>query len=49
MAGTFLTGNGDVTAHAYVHVIPDTGELAFDVKDANVNLFGSFSYPVAES
>ena len=49
MAGTFLTGSGDVTAHAYVHVIPDTGELAFDVKDANVNLFGSFSYPVEES
>ena len=49
MVGTFLTGNGDVTPHAYVHVIPDTGELAFDVKDANVNVFGSFSYPVAES
>ena len=49
MAGTFLTGNGDVTPHAYVHVIPATGELSIDVKDANVNLFGSFSYPVAES
>ena len=49
MVGTFLTGNGDVTPHAYVHVIPATGELAFDVKDANVNLFGSFSYPVAEN
>ena len=49
MVGTFLTGNGDVTPHAYVHVIPGTGELAFDVKDANTNLFGSFSYPVAKS
>ena len=49
MVGTFLTGNGDVTPHAYVHVIPATGELAFDVKDANVNLFGSFSYLVAEN
>ena len=49
MVGTFLTGNGDVTPHAYVHVIPGTGELAFDVKDANTNLFGSFSYLVAES
>ena len=48
MVGTFLTGNGDVTPHVYVHVIPATGELAFDVKDANVNVFGSFSYPVAE-
>ena len=49
MVGTFLTGNGDVTPHAYVHVIPGTGELAFDVKDANVNVFGSFSYPVEEN
>ena len=48
MAGTFLTGNGDATPHVYVHVIPATGELSFDVKDANVNVFGSFSYPVAE-
>ena len=48
MAGTFLTGSGDVTPHVYVHVIPNTGELAFDVKDSNVNVFGSFSYPVAE-
>ena len=49
MAGTFLTGSGDVTPHVYVHVIPNTGELAFDVKDSNVNVFGSFSYPVEES
>ena len=49
MAGTFLTSSGDVTPRVYVHVIPATGELAFDVKDTNVNLFGSFSYPVVES
>lgn len=48
-SGTFLTGGGDATPHAYVFVINGTGELCFDVKDANIALYGSFSYPVAES
>lgn len=47
-AGTLMTGNGDATPHAFVYVAP-TGELNFDVKDANVMLYGSFSYHVAES
>lgn len=47
--GTFLTGAGDTTPHAYVFILKDTGELCFDVKDANTLLYGSFSYPVAES
>ena len=48
-AGGFLTGAGDATPHAYVFVLEGTGEIGFDVKDANVSLYGSFSYPVAES
>lgn len=48
-SGALLTGNGDATPHAFVYVIGDTGELCFDVKDANANLYGSFSYPVKES
>ena len=47
-AGTLMTGNGDATPHAFVYVAP-AGELNFDVKDANVMLYGSFSYLVAES
>ena len=47
--GTFLTGNGDATPHAYVYVSSNNGELCFDVKDANIELYGSFSYPVAEN
>ena len=47
--GTMMTGNGDATCHAYAYIIADTGELCFDVKDANIYLYGSFSYPVAES
>ena len=47
--GTFLTGAGDATPHAYVFILKDTGELCFDVKDANTILYGSFSYPVAEN
>ena len=47
--GTFLTGAGDATPHAYVFVLKDNGELCFDVKDTNTLLYGSFSYPVAES
>lgn len=46
--GALLTGNGDATPHAFVF-IGNTGELCFDVKDANANLYGSFSYPVTES
>lgn len=46
--GTFLSGGGDATPHAYVFALRDTGELCFDVKDANTGLYGSFSYPVAE-
>lgn len=45
---TFLTGGVDTTPHAYVFALRDTGELCFDVKDANVGLYGSFPYPVAE-
>ena len=48
-AGGFLTGAGDATPHAYVFVLEGTGEIGFDVKDANTALYGSFSYPVAES
>nr|DAF76768.1 MAG TPA: hypothetical protein [Caudoviricetes sp.] len=47
-AGVLMTGTGDATAHAFAFII-DTGELCFDVKDANISLYGSFSYPVAES
>ena len=47
-AGTLMTGNGDATAHAFAFII-DNGELCFDVKDTNISLFGSFSYPVKES
>ena len=43
-----MTGNGDATTHAFAFVY-DAGELCFDVKDANISLFGSFSYPVKES
>ena len=48
-AGSFMTGNGDATPHAYVYILSDTGELLFDVKDANTTLYGPFSYPVSES
>lgn len=47
--GGFFTGVMDSTAHAFGYVVGNTGELKFDVKDANVQLNGSFSYPVAES
>ena len=47
-AGVLLTGRGDATCHAFAFVI-DNGELCFDVKDANIELYGSFSYPVKES
>ena len=47
--GTFLTGGGDATPHAYVFVNKYSGQLCFDVKDSNTTLYGSFSYPVAES
>ena len=46
--GTLMTGSGDATCHALAFVL-DNGELCFDVKDANISLYGSFSYPVAES
>lgn len=47
--GGYLTGGGDAEPHAYAHTIPETGELKFNVKDANTLLYGSFSYPIAES
>ena len=47
--GGHLTGGGDAETHAYAHTIPETGELKFNVKDANTVLYGAFSYPVAES
>ena len=43
-----MTGSGDATCHAYAFVL-DNGELCFDVKDPNIDLYGNFSYPVAES
>ena len=46
-AGVLMTGTGDATEHAFVFIL-DNGELCFDVKDANIELYGSFSYPVAE-
>ena len=46
--GGELVGGGDAEIHAYAHTIPETGELKFNVKDANIALYGSFSYPVAE-
>ena len=48
VSGGFFTGNKDGTPHAYGYV-ENTGELKFDIKDANTQLFGYFSYPVAES
>ena len=47
--GACLIGGGDADTHAYAHIIPETGELKINVKDANTALYGSFSYPVAES
>ena len=47
-AGVLMTGTGDATEHAFAFII-DTGELCFDVKDANIPLYCSFSYPVSES
>ena len=47
-AGALMTGTGDATEHAFAFII-DTGELCFDVKDANIPLYCSFSYPVSES
>ena len=47
--GGHHTGGGDAETHAYAHTIPETGELKFNVKDANTALYGAFSYPVAES
>ena len=47
-AGVLMTGTDDAIAHAFAFVI-ENGELYFDVKDANVTLYGSFSYPVTES
>ena len=47
--GACLIGGGDADTHAYAHIIPQTGELKINVKDANTALYGSFSYPVAES
>ncbi len=44
-AGAFMTGDGDVTCHAFAF-ITYSGELCIDVKDANVGLYCSFSYPV---
>lgn len=44
--GGELIGGGDAEIHAYAHTIPETGELKFNVKDANVALYGMFSYPV---
>ena len=46
--GVCLIGGGDANTHAYAHIIPETGELKFNVKDANTPLYGAFSYPVAE-
>ena len=46
--GGELVGGGDAETHAYAHTIPETGELKFNVKDANIALYGMFSYPVAE-
>ena len=45
--GVLMTGNGDATAHAFAF-ITEAGELSFNVKDANIQLYGSFSYPIAE-
>ena len=47
--GGFLTGGGDAEPHAYAHTIPESGELKINVKDANVAMYGMFSYPVAGS
>ena len=48
-SGSFLTGTMDGVSHAYGYVMGNNSELKFDVKDANIVLRGSFSYPVAES
>ena len=47
-ASALMTSDGDATTHAFAFVY-GAGELCFDVKDANIHLYGSFSYPVAES
>ena len=45
-AGGMMTGDGDGTCHAFAYV-SSSGELIFNVKDANVYSFCTFSYPVA--
>ena len=46
-AGTMMVGLEDGECHAYAYILQNGG-LQFDVKDANINLYGTFSYPVAE-
>ena len=45
-AGTTMVGLEDGECHAYAYILQNGG-LQFDVKDANINLYGTFSYPVA--
>ena len=46
--GAIMAGVGDGMCHAFAYILED-GNLFFDVKDANINLYASFSYPVSES
>lgn len=47
--GSSLTGGGDGKNNGYMYVDRGKGKLYIDVNTANVNLYGTFSYPVAES
>ena len=46
--GAIMAGVGDGMCHAFAYIL-ESGDLFFDVKDANTMLYGSFSYPVLES
>ncbi len=48
-SGTLMVSNGDATPRAYAYILEDTrSTLRFVSREANMNLYGSFSYPVAE-
>ena len=48
-SGTLMVSNGDATPRAYAYILEDArSTLRFVSREANMNLYGSFSYPVAE-
>ena len=44
-----MVSNGDATPRAYAYILEDArSTLRFVSREANMDLYGSFSYPVAE-